>query len=245
LNELVIVFCWKQITPQLEHTARYIRTSILKEANASIAKYFSGSFSVMESQIKAELHEAVNEVLKKVADWFQVPQTGFISACVRELCQIILLELNRNNHVEFSGNALDKKFTGISVHRLYDCLAVLLKNAQKHGATDDVLIIDANLSEIDTDSVLDFINIEITSTVKDSDFSRSKGRILNAIESLEGGIDMVTEGYTGIKKIKIITGASEGTHTVKSSFNENNKKIMLGFSLHVEVFAEPLVADEL
>jgi hypothetical protein len=112
-NDLVIAFCWKQITPQLENAARFIKTTVLQEAKASIDKYFSGFHGAMEMQIKSELHEAVNEVLKKVADWFQVPQTGFISASVRDLCQIVLIELNRNNHVEFTGTALDNKYTGI------------------------------------------------------------------------------------------------------------------------------------
>lgn len=243
LNEMVIAFCWRQITPQLENAARYIRTTLLKEANSSIDKYFSGFFGVIESQIKADLHEAVNAVLKKVADWFQVPQTGFISACARELCQIILIELNRNNHVKFSGNLLDKKYTGISVHRLYDCLGVLLKNAHKHGVEDSELVIDVNSSNSDSSSSLDLIVVRVTSKAANEEYLLSKERILNSIESLEGGIDMVTEGYTGIKKIKIITRASEGKHSVIYNFDDPNKLIMLGFSMHVE-FSSDLIAEK-
>ncbi|KAF1061567.1 hypothetical protein LvStA_00175 [Burkholderia gladioli] len=112
LNDLVIAFCWKQIAPQLEHAARTIRTTVLQEANSLIDKYFPGAFGVIEAQMKQELHDAVNEVFKKVADWFQVPQTGFVSASVSDLCQIIAIELNRQNHMEFSGEAVDHKFTG-------------------------------------------------------------------------------------------------------------------------------------
>ncbi|KID11969.1 hypothetical protein P279_31070, partial [Rhodobacteraceae bacterium PD-2] len=36
LNDLVISFCWKQISPQLESAARYIKTELLQEATGSI-----------------------------------------------------------------------------------------------------------------------------------------------------------------------------------------------------------------
>ncbi|NVZ67158.1 hypothetical protein HX867_34165, partial [Pseudomonas gingeri] len=165
LNDLLIAFCWKQITPQLENAARFIRTTLLQEANTSIDKYFSGIFGTVEGQIKAELHEAVNEVFKKVSDWFQVPRTGFISASIRDLCQIILIDVNRHNGVEFSGDALDIKYTGISVHRLYDCLAVLLQNAHKHGEDGTVILVNVCARKAEAESVLDLVAIDITSTV--------------------------------------------------------------------------------
>lgn len=71
-----------QITPQLENASRFIKTTLLNEANAAIEKTFLNENN-LEGQVKADLHEAVNEVFRKVADWFQVPQTGFISASVR------------------------------------------------------------------------------------------------------------------------------------------------------------------
>lgn len=238
LNDMVVAFCWKQITPQLESAARFIKTTLLKEANASIDKYFSGYCGTIERQIKLELHEAVNEVFKKVADWFQVPQTGFISASVRDLCQIILIELNRNNQVEFTGNALDIKYTGISVHRLYDCLAVLLKNAHKHGEDKTVIRVNVCTNRTSAASVLDIVSVDITSLVAEEEYSQSKERIFKAIKSVETGIDMVTEGYTGIKKIKFITRTSEGDHTIQCDANDDTRELKLCFSIHAETATE-------
>lgn len=243
LNDMVVAFCWKQITPQLESAARFIRTTLLKEANASIDKHFSGYCGDIERQIKLELHEAVNEVFKKVADWFQVPQTGFISASVRELCQIILIELNRNNHIEFTGNALDIKYTGISVHRLYDCLAVLLKNAHIYGEDDTVIHVNVCSNRTSVASVLDIVSVDITSTVSKEKYSQSKERIFKAIEFAETSIDMVTEGYTGIKKIKFITKTSEGFHTIGCDPNDNARELKLSFFLHAETAAEDFAAN--
>lgn len=240
LNELLIAFCWKQITPQLENAARFIKTTLLHEANASIDKYFSGNHGAIEEQIKSELHEAVNEVLKKVADWFQVPQTGFISASIKDICQIIQIELNRTNIVDFTGDAIDVKYTGISVHRLYDCLAVLLKNALKHGDEEKRILVNATANKTNPSISLEYVSVDITSTVFQDEYHQSKVRIFQAINSEEAGIDMVTEGYTGIKKIKFITRAYQGQHTVRCSHDDETKKLKLGFSIHAETATDDL-----
>lgn len=234
LNDLVIAFCWKQVTPQLENAARFIKTKLLHEANESIEKYFSGYFGVIESQIKSELHEAVNEVLKKVADWFQVPQTGFISASIRDISQIIQIELNRSNNIDFSGNAIGVKYTGISVHRLYDCLAVLLKNAHKHSEENGKIFVHVYANKTAPKASIEYVSVDITSTVSESRYEQSKERILQAIDSEEAGIDMVTEGYTGIKKIKFITKAIEGKHTIRCSPDDERRELKLTFSIHAE-----------
>jgi hypothetical protein len=49
---------------------------------------------------------------------------------------------------------------------------------------------------------------------------------------------MVTEGYTGIKKVKFITQKSEGQHTVECIANDDAKSLKLSFSLHSEVVLE-------
>lgn len=235
LNDLVISFCWRQISPQLENAARFIKTVSLQEANASIDKYFSGYSFSSEGQLKTELHQAVNEVFKKISDWFQVPQTGFISASIRDLCHIIFMDLNKPmNLFDFSGDALDIKYTGISVHRLYDCLAVLLQNACKHGEDGTPILVNICNKSKSSDSVLDIITIGITSVVSEHAYQYSKRRISDAIEAEEAGKDMVTEGYTGIKKIKFITRLSEGLHTVRCKEDDADRKITIYFSIHAE-----------
>lgn len=241
LNDLVISFCWKQIAPQLERAARFIRTQLLQEANASIDRVFSGYFGVVEMQLKADLHEAVNEVLKKVADWFQVPQTGFVSASPRDLCQIILIELNIRNQIDFHGNAVEIKYTGISVHRLYDCLAVLLQNAHKHGEAGTDILITASAAKPDAESDLDDLTMQITSQVTESKYHEAKTRIFSAIDSKETSRAMLTEGYTGINKIKFITRASEGVHTVKCDADDQRRCLTVTFSLRAERARENIV----
>jgi hypothetical protein len=238
LNDLIISFCWKQISPQLENAARYIKTDLLKEATSSIDKHFSGAFGSVEEQIKIGLHEAVSSVFMKVADWFRVPQTGFISASVKELCEIILYDLNRSRSVVYVGGALENKYTGISVHRLYDCLAVLLQNALTHGDEAESVIVNVTARKAEGNDILDVVFVEVTSIVASDLYENSKQRIERSISSILNGIDMVTEGYTGIKKVKFITQKSEGQHTVECIANDDAKSLKLSFSLHSEVVLE-------
>lgn len=238
LNDLVVSFCWKQISPQLENAARFIKTELLQEATSSIGKHFSGTFGSMEEQFKIELHEAVSGVFKKVADWFRVPQTGFISASVRELCGVILFDLNRQKVVEYSGDGLENKYTGISVHRLYDCIAVLLQNAVIHGEDGAPVVVNVSATKADSNDILDIVSVDIASTVDPSEYQISKDRINKAIRSEENGIDMVTEGYTGIKKVKFITRKSEAKHTVRCVENDQRRELKLGFTLHSETVSD-------
>lgn len=240
INDLAIAFCWNQITPQLENAARFIKTKLLSETNASIDKYFSIAQGQLVDQMISDLHEAANEVFRKVSDWFQVPQTGFISASVRDLCQIIFIDLKRDGLFDFAGDAADIKYTGISVHRLYDCLAVVLQNAHIHGEYNVPILVNVNTSRKYSESILDVVSVEITSIVSDEKYEESKYRILNAIETEATGIDMVTEGYTGIKKVKFITKASEGAHTVRCAADDNKRALSLSFTLHMEMAVDDL-----
>jgi hypothetical protein len=235
LSELVIAFCWKQITPQLENAALFIKNTVLREANASIDKFFIGQFGADEGRMKVDLHGAVNEIFKKVADWFQVPRTGFTSASTRDLCQIILIDINRNNKVDFVGNAADNKYTGIGVHRLYDCLYVLLQNAHKHARSDCPILISIFTGSNAVSSQLDSVQITVTSSTTEGEYIQHRQRIQQAICASETGIDMVTEGYSGIKKVKFITRATEGRSTLTCDTNDNTFELSLTFSLHMEI----------
>lgn len=242
LNDLVISFCWKQIAPQLENASRFIKTNLLNEANNSIDHYFTRSYATpQENRLKADLHDAVNEVFKKVASWFQVPQTGFISASIRDICQIILIDLNRAlTQTQFIGSLTDRKYTGISVHRIYDCLAVLLQNACKHGEENSTIEVNVSALKEADGPAFDNLCIKIKSIVAKENYESSKTRIAKAIESEETGADMVTEGYTGIKKIKFITRATEGIQTINWSANDQERQLTLEFTIHAEQAPEEI-----
>ena len=61
-------------------------------------------------------------------------------------------------------------------------------------------------------------------------------RVLTALTSSETGKEMVTEGYSGIKKVKFITRLNEGKSTVTA--NVFDDEIELRFRLKAEVVDE-------
>lgn len=234
LNDLVIAFCWKQISPQLDGAARFIKTKLLLQALTSIDKHLPVGGTHIEEQFTSDLRDAVNGVFKQVAYWFQVPQTGFVAASIPELCQTISLDLSPSLRIEYLGCSVDAKYTGISVHRLYDCLAVLLQNAFKHGVPGSCVRVSVDSSQEGRDGPLERISVRVTSSTKLQDYEQSKSRLMDAIKSEERGIDMVTEGYTGIKKIKFITKTAEGRNTLTYATDDVANEITVGFSLLAE-----------
>jgi hypothetical protein len=190
--------------------------------------------SPAELRVFSELVQGVDEVFSKVAGWFRRPDTGFIPATIMDICRIIDLEAGRSEMPTIvRGNALGMQYTGISVHRLYDCLAVLINNAIEHGEFYSEVYINCNSSEIPGTN-LHMVEVSALSSVDESEVSGSLARIEKALSSVETGKDMVTEGFSGLKKLKYITKLNnDGVHTV--SYSTYGSQIEIGFSLKVEV----------
>ena len=66
LNDFVISFCWKQVAPQLDQAARFIRTRLLNEVNTSIDRSFLGNYGAVEIQLRADLHDEPPRVLRRL-----------------------------------------------------------------------------------------------------------------------------------------------------------------------------------
>lgn len=189
-----------------------------------------------EQKILSELNEEIDGVFSRVASWFRVPETGFVSATIGAICNIIDIDFGREEKPTLiSGNALDTEYYGISVHRLYDCLAVLMQNAVRHGELFGKICVDARTTEIPGTNLHE-VCVAVTSFVDDEEIEESLRRIEKAIGSTESGKDMVTEGYSGLKKVKYITKLNEGEHTVEVTSVGN--EIELRFILKAEVAVE-------
>lgn len=236
LPDLVIAFCWQQIGPQLDAASRQIKVKMASDIKSSLEQSLGGYHGIEERRLYLELVSAVEEVFSKIASWFRLPETGFVPATITGLCQIIDIEFNREELPTIvKGNALETQYYGISVHRLYDCLAVLIQNAIKHGElmSDISVLVDSN--EIPGTN-LHRVCVSVQSRIDEEEFETSIERINSAIASTETGKDMITEGYSGIKKLKYITKLNEGRHTVEMTNVGNELEIR--FSLKVELAKE-------
>jgi translation initiation factor 2 alpha subunit (eIF-2alpha) len=103
------------------------------------------------------------------------------------------------------------------------------------------VVVNVKACRAEDNDILDVVFVEVTSIVASDLYENSKQRIERSISSVENGIDMVTEGYTGIKKVKFITQKSEGRHTVECTADDGAKSLRLSFSLHSEVVLDDLV----
>lgn len=233
LDELIISFCWRQVAPQLESASRQIRVKMTQDVTQHLDQLLQRFNGPEEIKIKSALEDAVASVFTQVASWFQVPQTGFVPASIPEICNIIDIEHGRTAAPTIvSGGPLLTKYYGISVHRLYDCLAVLLQNAFKHGKTGTDVTVRMLSSPIQ-ETNLHVLEVAVRSILPNSGADKCIARVSEALTSSETGRDMVTEGYSGIKKVKFITRLNEGESTV--SFDLLGDAIELRFRLKTEV----------
>ena len=236
LTDLVIEFCWNQIGPQLDHASRQIKINMAGNVKQMLTSNLSQFRGREEQIIVSELDEAVGSVFFKVSSWFRLPETGFVPASIEELCNIIDIEFKRQETAtNVTGNSLNTRYYGISVHRLYDCLAVLIQNAMKHGDPHSAVSVDVFAEEIPQTN-LQRVAVSVFSVVDLDEMEKSIDRIREALQASESGRDMVTEGYTGLKKVKYITKLNEGRHTVMASCKGNELEVR--FSLRAEVANE-------
>ena len=236
LPDLMIGFCWEQISPQLDNAAREIRIKMSGDVKQSL-ETLAGKFSGPEQQrVLAELNEAIDTVFSRVASWFRRPDTGFVSATIKDICGIIDMETGRSETPSIvTGDRLSTRYYGISVHRLYDCLAVVMQNAVKHGVFHGDIKVRADSIPIEGTN-LHRLKVTVLSEIDDDEVVESITRIQGALDEAETGKDMVTEGYSGLKKLKYLTRLNMGQSSV--SFVSVGNEVEIEFSLKVEVSSE-------
>ncbi len=236
LDELIVTFCWRQVGPQLESASSYIRVKMMQEMTQQLDQTLQRFNGPEELKVKSELEVAITSVFAQVASWFQVPQTGFVPASIAEICNIIDLEYGRSSTPTIIiGERQNTKYFGISVHRLYDCLAVLLGNAFKHGRPGCDVTVRMTTAPVQTTN-LHVLDVAVRSSLPAKDAGQRIARVQAALDFSETGHDMVTEGFSGIKKVKFITRLNEGQSTV--GLEVDGDEIEISFRLKAEVVDE-------
>lgn len=242
LDDLVVSFCWQQIGPQLESAARYIRVAMYNEVVQEMNHALMHYDGQQEQKIKAQLLTNLASVLQQVASWFQIPQAGFASATIPEICNIIDIEHGRSARpTNVSVDAVCARYYGITVHRLYDCLAVLMHNAFVHGRSDAEVDVSVKCAPIEG-TALHELSVEVVSMLPEVGAEVSISRVRAAVDSIECSADLVTEGYSGIKKVKVITKMNEGQSTLR--YSVRGGRVCIAFTLKAEVASEQDNYDE-
>ena len=232
LPELIISFCWQQIAPQLDFAQRRIRIGLALEVKRQLEEDLEPFTGPEELKVKEELNTAIDQVFSKVASWFRVPETGFVDASFSEIAKIVGLEASISDQrllVEYEGPVT--KIHGISVHRLYDCLAVLVQNAAMHGNVGAPIRVHAQTKVLDQVGLVS-IRVSVTSHLDPDRRALDVSRVAEALGANERAADMTMEGYSGLKKLKYLTRLNTGASTVVQT--QGIGTLTIAFTLKVE-----------
>ena len=122
---------------------------------------------------------------------------------------------------------------GLSVHRMYDCLFVLLRNALKYGAAETPITISVSERTMSRER-LSQLQVSVTSIFDDvAERAIHEKRLEENFSSDNAEEAMVVEGYSGIKKLRYITRSSEGAATAAYSIEDD--RCTVSFLLTVEL----------
>jgi hypothetical protein len=236
LHDQIIAFCWLQIGPQLEFASNQIRVRMAQDVLTNFEQILARFNGPEEVKTKLALVDSIRAAFAQVASWFQIPQTGFVPASISDICHIIDIEFGRSAApTAVEGDSEETKYFGISVHRIYDCLAALLQNAFKHGESGSSPIVNVSGRPISGTNICD-LTVSVLSTLPRQNAEQCEERVSSAIQSSETGRDMVTEGYSGLKKVKFITKMNEGISTV--DYTVVGDTLEVRFRLKVEMALE-------
>lgn len=238
LNELLIRFCWQEIDPQLVAATKYITVDLLKEAYDRIEHHLGDFDDDLQRQYRTQLREAVHERFTRLGSWFRQPENGFVSVSTRQLAELILVEARSGmildeRAIEWAGDGVDVLIDGLSVHRMYDCLFVLLRNALRYGATNQPVKVAVEKLIHSNESISRF-RVSVASAFADNDDrDYHLERLKSSFATDDLGTAMVIEGYSGIKKLRYITRSSEGWSTAE--YDVQGDICTLSFELTVEL----------
>jgi hypothetical protein len=217
LNELLIRFCWQEIDPQLVAATKFISVDLLQAAYEKIEHYLGDFDDDIHRQYRTQLREAVHERFTRLGSWFRQPENGFVSASTRQLAELILVEsmngrVYDEHTIDWAGEGVDVLIDGLSVHRMYDCLFVLLRNALRYGAqSEPVKVLVERL--IHTNENVSRFRVSVTSAFRKDEREYHLERLRSSFATDDLGAAMVVEGYSGLKKLRFITRSSEGLST--------------------------------
>lgn len=220
--EMIFRFCWEEIDPQLKNAVKIITIDLLGNAMRSLSECFSGFDDEVHNQFLADVREKLNEKYSLLGSWFTQPQDGFIPASIRMISELIVRETTNTHEnpvsIEGYGDAFELMLYGQSVHKIYDCLSVTIRNAINHGDTS--VPIKIKVAKIE-DRPIPAILVSVKSKMLTEKLNENKAKIIRLFNEDDLEASMAREGYSGIKKLRFITKKSEGLDTVKFDFDDD------------------------
>lgn len=236
--DLLIRYCWQQIDPQLGAASSLFSGELLNKALNDIEVHLGKFGGDRHRLFKNEIRNLVQERYTRLASWFRQPESGFISATTKQVGNLIFVEaaaelVDNVQPIIWWGEGGDILIDGLSVHRVYDCLSVLIRNGISYGKLENALQIEADVERLAGGSV-GRLRVVVTSEVRDDAQAHQYiQRLEESFMAKDLDAAMVREGYSGIKKLRFITKNSEGFST--ATYRHDGGQCRVGFSLTVEL----------
>jgi len=235
-EDAVLRFCWAQFEPQLRYAQKYISVDLRSLAMAGIDTVFGATSEADQRQFIGLLRDTVHDRVSRLSSWFTVPENRLVAATTREIGNLIHVECEQAlGHIEplaWSGLAADLTISGSSVHRVYDCLFVLINNAVRYGQKSVPIELSTEVREVGLFTKLDVLVRSCCPSIAEA--QRHKAKIEELVSATEDlSVAMVREGYSGLRKVIYITKEHEGASTLR--WDIEGVVLTVGFTTTVDI----------
>jgi hypothetical protein len=239
LNELLIRFCWIQIDPQLKSAARTFSVELANDTLKLLDEALGAFEGSQYDQFRTELRQIVHEKFARLGSWFRQPDTAFVQATTREIGDLIYLESSGGTVPEtpltWSGTLVDTVLNGPTVHRVYDCMSVLLQNAIRYGGSDQIEVSVDGESRIENRIACMRVTVRSSLTEVPNERISQVEKLRAAFGDNNIAASMVAEGFSGIRKLRFIANAAGGGFEGAGYEITDDGKCAIHFQFDVEL----------
>ncbi|RUW63331.1 hypothetical protein [Mesorhizobium sp. M7A.F.Ca.US.008.03.1.1] len=223
--DIIFQSCWLLLQPNLTEIQRELerwrgeKLLLKKEDLRRMPE--PGADDDQARAIVRRVNEKVAETLQQISAWFAAPKETTPSATLQELFQVVRMEV-AEQVAGFAPEVSEPEESGTRIvgHRyqyVYDGLYILVHNAARHGQIGGAL--ELSVSE-KVDGPVTTIYVTVVSQFEAGRESYSRERIEHEMTAPMDDA-LVTEGSTGIRKLRALTSAKTDISDVSVSFSPN------------------------
>lgn len=217
--------CWLLLEPNLIAIQRELERWRGDRLTLKKEHLYRGGDAYLDDQARTivrRVNERVDETIQQIAAWFAAPKVTTPSATLQELFQVVRREV-AGQIPGFDPVVTETESTGLRIvgHRyqyVYDALYILVHNAAQHGKKGGRLDLKVDQC-VDDATNLVRVDVKVASELPD-DSSHLRASI---DEAMAAPMDdaMVTEGSTGIRKLRALAYPKNDIAFVEVNYPDN------------------------
>ena len=231
--DVISQVCWVLLQPNLTAIQRELERWRGEKLTLHKEELYRGVDALLDEQARTivrRINERVSETIQQIAAWFAAPKETTPSATLQELFHVVRVEV-AEQVAGFDPQVIEPESSGLRIvgHRyqyVYDALYVLVHNAALHGKKGGRL--ELKLVECIGEKTTQ-IDVTVGSQFPDN-CDQLRG---NIEKSMEASMDdaMVTEGSTGIRKLRALAYPKPDISDVRVTFPEDRVEFTFRITL--------------